>query len=232
MFGVPRVVVHDSVGSTLDEAHALAQQGAVAGTVIVADEQTASRGRGGKVWRSPRGAGLWLTVIERPDDSAALEVLSLRLGMATAAALDEDAGTPVGLKWPNDLYLPGGKLAGILVETRWREQRIEWVAIGIGVNVRVPAGVQGAAGLRAGAERIAVLARIVPAAREASARRGPLTAAELAAFAARDIARGRVCNAPERGIVAGITSSGGLRIMAGETEVVAHSGSLILQEEA
>ena len=74
--GVPGVAMFDDVGSTLDVAHALAADGAPAGTVVLADAQSAGRGRHGRRWRSERGAGIWLTILERPSESKALEVLS------------------------------------------------------------------------------------------------------------------------------------------------------------
>ena len=229
---VPRVVLHERVASTLDVAHALGEAGAAAGTLVLADEQTASRGRGGKKWTSAPGAGLWMTFVERPQDARALEVLSLRLGIRAAEALDSPAGERVRLKWPNDLHLSAGKLAGILVEARWQEQRIEWVAVGVGVNVRAPSDVPAAAGLRPGVSRIEVLHDIVPALRSASLATGPLTAAEMDAFSARDLASGRRCSAPVPGRVLGITPAGELRVAARDGEVMVRSGSLVLEEEA
>jgi BirA family biotin operon repressor/biotin-[acetyl-CoA-carboxylase] ligase len=96
----------------------------------------------------------------------------------------------VRLKWPNDLYCEGGKLAGILIEARWREQRLDWVAIGMGINVRLPEEMPGAAALRAVDSRANVLAELVPALRAAAAARGPLSERELMAYAERDLARG------------------------------------------
>lgn len=232
MLGVPFVSLHSSVGSTLDVAHALAEAGAPAGATVLAEEQTAGRGRGGKGWASDAGSGVWLTVIERPDDAAAVEVLSLRLGLAAAAVLDGPAGEPVRLKWPNDLYLAAGKLAGILVEARWRDGSLEWVAIGMGVNVRKPDGVAGAAGLQADVARVDVLAALVPAVRDAAAARGALTEAELEAWAARDLSLGRKCSAPATGRVLGIGAGGELRVATEGGVVTARSGSLVLQEEA
>ena len=231
LLGVPRVDVHETVPSTLDLAHRLAQEGAPTGTLVLANEQTSGRGRGGKRWSSPPGGGLWITLIERPADAAALDVLSLRVGLYAAAALDDAAQERVGVKWPNDLHLAAGKLGGILIETRWREGRAEWVAIGIGVNVRAPTGVPGAAGLGPGSDRVSVLRQLVPAVRLAASQQGPLTMKELEAYAARDVARGRACRAPAAGTVAGITSDGGLRIASDRGEVVVHSGSLIMEEE-
>ena len=139
--GAERVSLHERTTSTLDVTHALAQEGAPAGTLVLADEQTGGRGRAGRPWASPPGTGIWLTLLERPTDESGLPVLSLRAGLRAAEALSPFAGERVRLKWPNDLYLPAGKLAGILVEARWREARAEWVAIGFGLNVVAPADV-------------------------------------------------------------------------------------------
>ena len=229
--GVPRVVALEEVGSTLDAAHALAAEGAPAGTLVLAERQTAGRGRSGRRWSSPAGSGLWLTTIERPDDREALEVLSLRVGLEAATALDALAPARVTLKWPNDLYVRAGKLAGILVEARWREQRADWVAIGFGLNVVAPPDQPGAAGLRAGVTRLAALAAVVPALRRAAAARGSLTDAERRAFADRDLAAGRRCTSPLVGVVQGITLDGALLVETAEGPRAARGGSLIFEGE-
>ena len=87
--GVPRVELHAETESTLDIAHHLAQQGAPSGTVVLADYQKAGRGRLGRRWISQPGRGVWVTVLERPRDVRAIEVLSLRVGLRCAEALDE-----------------------------------------------------------------------------------------------------------------------------------------------
>jgi BirA family transcriptional regulator, biotin operon repressor / biotin---[acetyl-CoA-carboxylase] ligase len=226
---VPRVALFDSVGSTLDVAHELAAQGAPAGTVVLADRQTAGRGRSGRRWSSESGAGIWLTILERPRDAAAVEVLSLRLGLAAARALDRFAPKPVQLKWPNDLYVAGHKLAGILVEARWRDRRPEWLAAGMGVNVAPPQGIA-AASLRPGVRRVDVLAALVPALRAAAALAGPLSPGELAAYAERDLARGRRCREPLPGRVQGITSRGELLVATAEGMRAARGGSLVFDD--
>src|SRR5437762_128416 len=106
---LPRVEILETTTSTLDVAHRLASQGAPSGTLVIADEQTAGRGRDGKNWRSSPGAGLWLTLIVRPNDVSGLDVLSLRVGLVSAEALDRFASEPIRLKWPNDLYVDRGK---------------------------------------------------------------------------------------------------------------------------
>lgn len=229
--GVPRVVLYEAVGSTLDVAHELAAQGAPAGTLVVADRQTAGRGRQGRRWLSGAGGGLWLTLIERTADAEALGVLSLRVGLALATALDAFAGEAVRLKWPNDLHLPGGKLAGILVEARWREQRAEWVAIGVGINVVAPASLP-AAGLRGGTSRVDVLRAIVPAIRAAASRAGSLDAQELERWRRRDLAAGRACAEPLEGVVQGIGADGALLVRTVSGIEAARSGSLVFVEES
>ena len=194
--GSPRVVLFREVTSTLDVAHPLAREGAPEGTLILAERQTAGRGRSGRAWASEEGAGIWSTLIARPTDDAALEVLSLRVGLALARALEEFTDGEIAVKWPNDLMLDGGKLGGILIESRWREERVDWVAIGIGINCRIPRDVLHARALREGVDRVNVLAAFVPAVRAAAAARGALTAPELHEFERRDWARGRRCTSP------------------------------------
>ena len=226
---LPKVVVLDEVASTMDVANELALGAAPAGTLVLADAQLAGRGRAGRRWQSRAGDGIWLTLLERLNDPAALEVLSLRTGLRTARALDRFSGVSVGLKWPNDLYVAGGKLGGILVESRWRGARPEWTAIGIGINVR-DTGHPGGAALGAGISRLDVLGELVPAVRAAAAARGHLSDAEVGAFAARDIAAGRVCREPLTGRVSGIANDGALLIETPQGMKRVLEGSLVLEE--
>lgn len=228
---MPRVVAFDETTSTLDVAHALGAEGAGAGTLILADAQTAGRGRMGRMWTSERGAGIWLTLIERPTDPAAIEVLSLRIGLAMAAAIDAFVEQPVSLKWPNDVYVATRKLAGILVEARWRESSLEWVAIGIGINIRPPVSEARAAGVSTGVSRLSILDAIIPGVRSAAAQRGPLSRGEVDAFGRRDFARGRECVQPAHGVVRGIDARGALLVDLGSETVAVRSGSLVLKEE-
>ena len=231
VLSVPRVELFETTTSTMDVAHRLAGEGAPAGTLIIANEQTAGRGRGGKSWTSSPGAGLWMTVIERPLDTSGLDVLSLRVGLAAARALDRFAAEPIRVKWPNDLFIEYGKLAGILVEARWRESSLEWVAIGLGINVRAPDGVQGSAWLEPDTSRIDVLTELLPSVRGAVAEQGPLRKDEMEEFAARDLARGRKCVTPALGRVAGITPNGELLVTLADSVAAFRSGSLVLERD-
>lgn len=223
----------------MDVAHELAQDGAPAGTLVLASAQSAGRGRNGRAWHSEPGAGLWCTLLERPADAGALTVLSLRVGLRLADALASMVDGAIQLKWPNDLLVAGRKLAGVLIEVRWRDGRPEWVAIGVGINRRVPStalrdprtsGLE-VATLRPDLVIDDLLLTVVPALRAAAAAEGPLTAAECAAWAARDFACGRRIVAPLAGTVLGITADGAVQVR-GEDAVVQslRSGSLDFAE--
>ena len=224
---LPRVLVFDEVGSTLDVIHALGERGEPAGTLVLADAQTAGRGRLGRSWRSDRGAGIWLTLLERPVSAESLGVLALRLALAVAPALEPFAGAATQLKWPNDVYVGERKLAGVLVEARWRGPRLDWVAIGVGINVRPPAAFDGA-GLAPTAQRVDVLMAVVPALRAAARATGLLTGDELARYARRDLALGRACTEPALGVVAGTRADGALLVDTAAGRVACHAGSLVL----
>lgn len=226
VFQLPRVLLFAQVGSTLDIAHQLGAEGAVAGTLVLADEQTAGRGRLGRSWQSNRGAGIWLTILERPTDDT-LGVLALRVALALAPALDPYADAPLRLKWPNDVYVGDRKLAGVLVEARWRGPHLDWLAVGVGINVRAPEGV-GAASLTGDVDRVAVLRDVIPGLRLAVSSRGPLTESELARFHERDLAVGRQSTAPGRGIVAGVRADGALLVDGDAGREAYHAGSLVL----
>lgn len=226
--GIERVELFDVVGSTMDEAHALAAAGAVAGTLVLADSQAAGRGRNGKRWTSPP-RGIWMTLIERPDDPSALEVLSLRIGLAAARSLDAFTPEPVRVKWPNDLYVDDAKVAGILVEARWHGDHLDWVAIGLGVNLNPPPGQSGAAVLETGTLRADVVCALLPELHAAAGMAGSLSPDEMDEYAARDLARGRMCVEPLRGRVVGIASNGELLVELADSVARVRSGSLILQ---
>lgn len=225
---VPRVELFTDVTSTLDVAHQVAPH-APNGTLVLADRQTAGRGRHGRRWDSAPGVGIWLTLIERPTDARALDVLSLRCGLRAAAALDSIAGHQISLKWPNDLYLCGRKLAGILIETRWRGASPDWVAVGFGLNVVAPE-LETAAGLPSGTTRLDVLARLVPALRAAARDTGHLTMDELRLWRSRDLTAGLATATPAVGIARGIAAAGELLIEEPGGIVSRHrTGSLTLE---
>jgi BirA family biotin operon repressor/biotin-[acetyl-CoA-carboxylase] ligase len=128
------LVALDSVGSTNDEAAQLADAGAAEGTVVWAREQTGGRGRRGRHWASPVG-NLYSSTILRPD-CAAPRAAELGFVAALAVADIVPAGRAVRVKWPNDVLVDGGKIAGILLESAIAQTgRVEHVVAGVGINV-------------------------------------------------------------------------------------------------
>jgi BirA family biotin operon repressor/biotin-[acetyl-CoA-carboxylase] ligase len=126
------------VDSTNDIALALAARGAPEGTSVLADVQHAGRGRRGRVWFSPPGAGLYLSIVVRPVDGSTVALMSLAAGVGGAAAIASATGLPVELKWPNDIVIgrPWRKLGGILCESAGVGASVDAVVIGVGINVR------------------------------------------------------------------------------------------------
>ncbi len=123
MIGLPRVH-HRVTDSTNERAKELALAGAPHGTLVTADEQTAGRGRQGRTWSAEPGDALLVSLVLRSPD----ELLPLRAAVAVAESLP----LPAQIKWPNDVWLEGKKVSGILVEGRPQEG---WAVLGIGLNV-------------------------------------------------------------------------------------------------
>src|SRR6185295_3237561 len=125
--------------STNDVALSLAATGAPEGTAVLADLQRAGRGRRGREWFSPPGAGMYLSVVVRPGSLAGrLSIVTLAAGVAAAQAVHASTSLPVELKWPNDLVIgrPWRKLGGLLCESVGAGASVDAVVVGIGINVR------------------------------------------------------------------------------------------------
>jgi BirA family biotin operon repressor/biotin-[acetyl-CoA-carboxylase] ligase len=122
--------------STNDVAKTLAQQGAPEGTVVLAEHQTQGRGRQGRSFASPRGVGIYLSLLLRPQfEVSRFPQLTLCVAVAVADALTESGALPIDLKWPNDVCMHGKKVAGILTEGVLLPYTSPVVIIGIGINV-------------------------------------------------------------------------------------------------
>ncbi|HWF83380.1 MAG TPA: biotin--[acetyl-CoA-carboxylase] ligase [Vicinamibacterales bacterium] len=141
-----QVLFYPTIGSTNDVAGALAtRRGDVEGAVVLADEQTAGRGRRGHVWHSPPGSGLYVSVILGPggarvDPDRATMLVTLMAGVALVEGIEAATGLRPDLKWPNDLLVGGRKLAGILSEgvgsgTHASPSRVSSVIVGYGINI-------------------------------------------------------------------------------------------------
>ncbi|MFP2929893.1 biotin--[acetyl-CoA-carboxylase] ligase [Pyxidicoccus sp. 3LG] len=126
---------HESLGSTNELAFRLAQDGAEHGEVVVAEQQTAGKGRRGRVWVSPPGLNLYFSAILRPElPPQRAPELTLVAAVALAETL-RDWGTEAAIKWPNDVHIDGRKVAGILTELSAEPERVHFVVVGVGVNL-------------------------------------------------------------------------------------------------
>jgi BirA family biotin operon repressor/biotin-[acetyl-CoA-carboxylase] ligase len=133
-----RIEYHEEVESTNTEALHLAQQGAQDGTVVIADAQSAGRGRLTRSWESPPSMNLYLSVVLRPDIPAvSASLIPLMAGVAVADVISQHCPGKVRLKWPNDVLIDGKKICGILAEMRTRADRVAFIIAGIGVNLNM-----------------------------------------------------------------------------------------------
>lgn len=125
---------YPEVTSTNDVAAVLAGRGSEEGTLVVADAQSAGRGRQGRAWESPAGAGLYASLLLRPSSREA-ELVTVAAGVALADGIREAAGFDPHLKWPNDVHVGERKLAGILAEASTGAGGMTHVVLGFGVNL-------------------------------------------------------------------------------------------------
>lgn len=133
------LVWYDEVPSTNSEALAMAETGVAEGWTVAAERQSAGRGRHGRAWSSPPGAGIYVSLVLRPPPHA-VPVLTLAAGVGVAEGIQSASGADARVKWPNDVYLGSspvtGKIAGILAEGGVSGSRVDHVVVGIGINVR------------------------------------------------------------------------------------------------
>lgn len=223
----------------MDVLHLMAAEGAVAGTAVIAAEQIQGRGSRAREWHSPLG-GLWLSVLHRPPVPGAVEVMSLRAGLAAAQAIEGLIQGPLQLKWPNDLLLGGRKVGGVLCEARWQGDSLGWVVIGLGLNVRnkIPEELSRTAVELASSQDGITVSQVseavIPALRALDLRQEQLSRAELEQFSRRDWLRGRIIQQPLPGTVTGLREDGALLVhtpdgidtpvRTGSVELASHTG--------
>jgi BirA family biotin operon repressor/biotin-[acetyl-CoA-carboxylase] ligase len=222
MIGSPRV--HFRVtDSTNERARALAAAGAPHGTVVTADEQSAGRGRQGRTWSAPPRSAVLVSVV--------LREFSETLPLAAAVAVCESVPVEATIKWPNDVWIDGRKVAGILVEARPQEG---WAVLGIGLNVTTE---EFPAELHATSLRLAGLA-VTPEEALAALLAAldvwlPRPAAEvLAAWRRRDALLGRPVrweNGGKEGTAAGVDDSGALIVETVDGRVTLDAGEVHLE---
>jgi BirA family biotin operon repressor/biotin-[acetyl-CoA-carboxylase] ligase len=241
--GWREIVWREAIDSTQRLARERARAGAPEGTIVIAESQTAGRGRLGRRWHSPPGVNLYCTVVLRPHRSpAVVPQIGLVAAVAVADAIRDTIGRSAELKWPNDVLIDGCKVAGILTEMEGEAERVAFVLVGIGVNVNLdpaalPQELAGqATSLRAVAgaalDRVAFTARLLGA---LEARYGRFLAGGFAAirpaFEATALLTGRAVrvsgpDATVEGRVVGVDDEGALlverdggarvRVVAGE----------------
>lgn len=225
----PSCLVVTRVASTLDVVHELAAEGAPSGTVVLAEEQVAGRGREGRRWHSLRGAGILLGYLHRPAQEPVTGVLALRVGLAVGGALAA-LGLEPKLKWPNDVLMGDKKVGGILCEARTGSTGSAWVGVGVGLNVRGPLAPEIASHaaaldeLDARVTRVAVLEELVPRLHKMGVGHA-LTVSEQAAYRRFDWLAGRQLVEPLTGRVSGVDPDGALVVQTdgGVRRVVAGS---------
>ncbi len=132
------IIRMESVDSTNTEAKRRAKEGLREDTLIIADCQTAGRGRFDRKWESPKGAGLWMTQLFQPEGIKAADAggAVFLAAVAMAETLREMTGGDVLIKWPNDLVLNGKKICGMLAECGFSGDVCDWIAMGLGLNLR------------------------------------------------------------------------------------------------
>lgn len=126
----------DIIGSTSDYIKEMALEGGKEGLLVVADKQDNGRGSKGRKWSSPAGTGIWMSFLLKPEfEILRATEISILISYCIAKILHERYNVDAGIKWPNDIILKGKKVTGILVELTGKENKINYIAAGIGMNV-------------------------------------------------------------------------------------------------
>ena len=234
------IAVHWRIDSTNAELLRNAATGAPALSICLAEMQSAGRGRRGRTWVSPLGANIYFSLLQRFEGGmGTLSGLSLAAGVAVAQALEDCGAAGIGLKWPNDLIVDGRKLAGILVEAGGEFLGPCFAVIGIGINLRLPGGVdtgQPAIDLARICDtlpsRNRVVARVAARLVEALDRFAADGFGAFAkAYAAHDALAGRpvrvhTAQGVRDGIADGVDARGALRVRHGATPAVYDSADV------
>ncbi len=134
------IISYKKVDSTNDVAYSLAEKGAKEGVVILADEQAKGKGRHGRPWASPPKGGIYLSCILRPHITPnEIPKITMLAAVAIAKSIRKVFGLPAMIKWPNDILINNKKVCGILTEMKAEQDRVDFIVLGIGINVNTPA---------------------------------------------------------------------------------------------
>ncbi len=134
---IGRELIHfEEIDSTNNHAKKIANDGCSHGTVVIAERQTLGRGRVGRPWQSYNNRGLWFSIVLRPDlEPEQVQIITLAASVAVVEGICRDLGINCGIKWPNDIILGNSKLCGILTELSAEPGHVNYVVVGIGINV-------------------------------------------------------------------------------------------------
>ena len=133
------IIYYEELDSTNTTLEALAKDGAKEWTVVVADRQNAGKGRRGRQWESPKGENIYMSILLRPDfDSSIASMITMVAAYSVALAIRDMGFGQTQIKWPNDIVLQGKKVCGILTELHLNGTDIDYVIVGVGVNVNTP----------------------------------------------------------------------------------------------
>jgi len=136
-----KIVHFQEVDSTNNYAKIIANDGCPHGTIVVSEKQTLGRGRVGREWKSYNSEGLWFTIVLRPDlEPENIQIITLAASVAVVEGILETQGIVCGIKWPNDIILGNCKLGGILTELSAEPGHVNYVVVGIGININQAAG--------------------------------------------------------------------------------------------
>ncbi len=130
------IICFDEVDSTNEECKKLGMYGEKEGTVVIADNQSTGKGRLGRTWDSEKGKGVYMSILLKPDISPSkLSCITLCAGLAVCESLKNDFNIKAGIKWPNDIVVNNKKICGILTEMSGQMRKVDFVVVGIGINV-------------------------------------------------------------------------------------------------
>jgi len=136
IFGKQKIRHFESITSTNSKAYELAEEGAPEGTLVVAETQTSGKGRLGRKWISPKGKGIYCSIILRPDmEIDSIPVITLAGAVSIQRTIKKVCGIDAGVKWPNDILIGGKKVCGILTEIKAQPDMVDFLIIGIGINI-------------------------------------------------------------------------------------------------
>ncbi|MBU0683900.1 MAG: biotin--[acetyl-CoA-carboxylase] ligase [Candidatus Omnitrophica bacterium] len=136
IIGKKSIFYYDSVSSTNDTAYELAEKGEPEGTIVIAEGQTCGKGRMGRKWLSPKGKGIYLSIILRPDmEIDRIPSITLVMALSVQRTIKKMCDINAGIKWPNDILINGRKVCGILTEMKAQPDVADFLIVGIGMNI-------------------------------------------------------------------------------------------------